>query len=291
LTDALCVPAVHAAHQTRALATLFLTVSVFAAVIHAATEDVAGEDRSPDGDTLAERFSAADATSAEFQLASMIVRLAFAKRYAELANGNAGPEHADPAAPGSPGALQTAPVTEVAPAVASADKLRARVLIRNLPEVVSLSAGTRLSNTDWALTDQDLDALTMTLPASLTRPVTADIAVLDSNGTPARTLHWQFRQQPANPKVSGDAAEPQAPKHPAKKSSKVRRYTVSSLKAVAAAKITPAAGPDETLALASPKPPATPLFGLFAPPPLKPEPGTEGVNTETLINLGLIPRK
>jgi hypothetical protein len=68
------------------------------------------------------------------------------------------------------------------------------ILIRNLPAGTVLSAGRRISATDWALTRSDVGNVTVTLPANRRGPVKATIEVFSMSGSQAGTMVVEIRE-------------------------------------------------------------------------------------------------
>lgn len=64
------------------------------------------------------------------------------------------------------------------------------VVIRNLPPQSSLSAGKRLSPTEWQVPQSNLGGLVVTLPAL---PITTDIEVFNRDGQPAGTARIEIK--------------------------------------------------------------------------------------------------
>lgn len=68
------------------------------------------------------------------------------------------------------------------------------ILIRNLPAGTTLSAGRRISATDWALTRSNISNVTVTLPAHRRGPVKAMIEVFSMSGSKAGTMLVEIRE-------------------------------------------------------------------------------------------------
>ena len=169
------------------------------------------------------------------------------------------------------------------------------ILIRNLPAGTALSAGRRISATDWALTRSDVGNVTVTLPANRRRPVKAVIEVFSMSGTQTGTLSVELREQRVRQasvskrsRIYGPAGE------------RLQR-AMASKRAVRAAKLDagggPANGAGQQKSVQQNNPPPTQnaqqVFSMlpFLPGPpgsVKPTAG-KSVGQEILINLGLSP--
>ena len=116
------------------------------------------------------------------------------------------------------------------------------VVIRNLPPQSSLSAGKRLSPTEWQVPQSKLGGLVVTLPSL---PITTDIEVFDRDGQPAGTARIEIK---SNEQVTAEQSAP-TPKVVAKRKKRqpappliVPSSTASFVGAgkIAPAKLTPA---------------------------------------------------
>lgn len=76
------------------------------------------------------------------------------------------------------------------------------VVIRNMPPQSSLSAGKRLSPTEWQVPQSKLGGLVVTLPSL---PITTDIEVFDRDGQPAGTARIEIK---SNEQVTAEQTAP-----------------------------------------------------------------------------------
>lgn len=70
------------------------------------------------------------------------------------------------------------------------------VIVRNLPPGSSFSRGRRTSPTEWALAQDDLADLTLTLPATQKHELSASIDVYDQSGVASGKMELRVRQGP-----------------------------------------------------------------------------------------------
>ncbi len=81
------------------------------------------------------------------------------------------------------------------------------VVIRDLPAESSLSAGMRVSPTEWALAQADLKDLTLTLPGDAGPDVRAGIEIFDASGMAAGGMELQIKRLPLVAVVPDGAAD------------------------------------------------------------------------------------
>lgn len=70
------------------------------------------------------------------------------------------------------------------------------VVIRKLAAGSILSAGTRLSDTAWALSPSDLRSVVVTMPPGRHAPINAEIEVFGRSGSPSGTMSVEIRERP-----------------------------------------------------------------------------------------------
>lgn len=81
------------------------------------------------------------------------------------------------------------------------------VVVRDLPAESTLSAGMRVSPTEWALAQADLKELTLTLPGDAGPDVQAGIEIFDASGVAAGGMDLHIKRLPVVVAVSDDDAD------------------------------------------------------------------------------------
>ncbi|MGQ0457423.1 MAG: hypothetical protein ACT4OU_10215 [Hyphomicrobium sp.] len=234
------------------------------------------------------------------------------------------PEQVPPLPASEPVVINTpdavVPPLAPAPPPESAATAPTLVTVRNLPPNASLSAGTRVSDTEWSLAPSDLSGLVVTLPKTTDAALKAEIEI----AAPTGVSRIEIRQ----PAVDADqqaARKAVAPLKIARRRKEAKTVVVQPAQAAgvvapasAAAAPKPAAAPapaapvpptaaagaQTQAAAADPTvPPPAPeqkqglLSGLsllpFWPTPYDPSQPSVGLSAdqETMINLGVVPRE
>ncbi len=277
----------------------------------------ANGNRNSAADDIAQKFAAPEASG------QVDVRFDFAPRlrfFGAAPPGNRVPseaqESADPAAGSASMADESGMRAPEVNSRANAFDALGLVVVRDLPADSTLSAGTRVSPTEWALAQADLKDLTLTLPGDAGPDIKAGIEIFDASGVATGGMELQVKRLPLVAAVSDDATDryAQSGKPPSRKGNiatgaivhkhQLRKPAVSgrSFKKVqvklkkfprrpVAAKA-PSAPKIDVQPANTPAPsPKTAIQSLFAPAaetgkPLK----VEGVGQGILINLGIFPR-
>jgi hypothetical protein len=168
------------------------------------------------------------------------------------------------------------------------------ILIRNLPAGTMLSAGRRISATDWALTRSDIGNVTVTLPANRRGPVKAMIDVFSMSGSQAGSMVVEIREARVRQAKALKRSRVYRP-------TGEKRLRSAAIKNRAAAKIAKPANPTPSSAASShpaqQNPPVTAAAAstsAFPQLPFLPGPpgaaipsGGKSVGQQILINLGL----
>lgn len=240
-------------------------------------------------DALADTFSGGPSrtmAAAEVSAVYDDARLHFAPRLARFYASNVSTTGSVSAQPINAETSDSAPPDDEASgmnpndAALSLSRETALVMIRNLPEGARLSAGTRVSPTDWALSSGDLKSIVVTLPDNRNAPVRAMIEVFAMSGAPAGAMSVEIREQESGLQQASTPRRAKVYRTAAGKPASQKRRT----KPLAASQQTGNAN-------AAPTSPATQQIQVqlpFLPGPhsAKPPPGTT-VGQQILINLGV----
>jgi hypothetical protein len=273
--------------------------------------------RNSAADDIAQRFAAPEASGQFDNRFDFAPRLRF---YGAAPAGNTAPdesqERADPAA-GTP-SMADAPKFQPAQFDFQEGAFDALglVVVRDLPAESTLSAGMRVSPTEWALAQADLKDLTLTLPGSAGPDIKAGIEVFASSGVAAGGMELQIKRLPLVAAVTDGAAEGAGPsanlptrkgniatgaivqKHqlrkPAIAGRSVKKIQVK-LRKLPYRKVAAKAPPAPNIAVQAADTPAptpkTVIQSLFTPAAEAGKPvKVEGVGQGILINLGVFPR-
>ncbi|MFN0217776.1 MAG: hypothetical protein ACKVP4_03060 [Hyphomicrobium sp.] len=214
-----------------------------------------------------------------------------------------------------PALLNGAPVTAPDATVPTPPAETAVVTLRNFPPETSLSAGTRLSDTDWSVAESELSGLVVTLPKASETALKAEIEFVNRNG-PANAVSRIEIRQPVVESAKPTAVAPvTAPKVARRRKPAAAAPLVAPVAAppnASAKPVAPAPGAAAPIAVKPPTaaadagPPPTPpapeqkqglLNGLsilpFWPTPYDPSQPSAGLSAdqETLRNLGFAPRE
>lgn len=174
-----------------------------------------------------------------------------------------------------------------AAAVAAASRIY-RVRIRDLPPGSRLSAGEKISPTEWLLAEKDLNNLVVTLPGGRNVVARAEISLVGKNGVALNTFAVAIERP--------DAVERPPPREVRKP--KVRRKPPPAAKPMALPKTPVKIQPLMTsspppVPPAPPSAPPAPAFSIFpwlSGASIGKTAGTTA-GTDTMINLGVLPRE